>query len=246
MNHYEKIAEIKKFTDSVGSIYGTEDFAIYLYSLIKMTKSKTVLELGTGFGTTALWAALALEENKQGIIHTVDNGSEWPKLAGARDLFGNFYDENYQTYIKNLFKHFDLTSSVQFYNQSIDNIVLDNIDILFCDYSHDPFTVLKLLANYLAKMNEVSFIFIDSASTYYSSYQALESCISQLNAGRIPKTFKELINPKDLETIHSKIHNSKFELTHLIENKNRNQNSTTQIKIVPNDIMPHPRINIRF
>ena len=107
MNHYEKFAKLKSFVDNVGSIYGTEDFSIYLYSIIKMTKPKTVLELGTGLGTTTLLSALGLEENGEGKIHTIDNGMEWSRLSQAKDRFDLFYNEDYQTYITNLFDYFE-------------------------------------------------------------------------------------------------------------------------------------------
>jgi predicted O-methyltransferase YrrM len=80
MDLYEKFVKLKHFTDKVGPIYGTEDFAIYLYSITKMFKPNVVVELGTGFGTTTLWSALALQENQKGKIYTVDDGSEWLEL----------------------------------------------------------------------------------------------------------------------------------------------------------------------
>ena len=59
LNHYEKLSKLKRFTDNVGKIYGTEDFAVYLYSIIKITKAKNIIEFGTGLATTTLWAALS-------------------------------------------------------------------------------------------------------------------------------------------------------------------------------------------
>jgi predicted O-methyltransferase YrrM len=247
MNHYEKFARIKKFTDSIGTIYGTEDFSIYLYSIVKMIKPKTVLELGTGFGTTALWAALGLQENNQGVIHTFDDGSEWHITKKAKDHFQEYYKEDYKEYIMNLFNEFDLHNQISFYNHKISKIsYLNNIDIIFCDYSHGPYSVIKLFADYLSRMSETSYIFIDSASTYYSSFHTLESMIGYFNLGKIPKTIYEMIDGPDLQNFHQKVLTSKFELTHIIESKQRNQNSTAQIKIIPIDVMPQPRINVRF
>lgn len=247
MNYYEKFAKIKHFSDKVGIIYGTEDFGIYLYSIVKMIKPKTVLELGTGLGTTTVWTALALQENQYGTIHTIDDGSEWNHLKHAKDVIKEFYQEDYSEYISNLIEYFELTDQISFYNKKINKLnYLNNIDILFCDYSHGPYSVIKLLADYMGRMNENSFIFIDSASTYYSSFHTLESLIGCLNTQKIPKTLYEMIDTEDLELVKQKISTSKFDITHLIENKNRNQNSTCQIKISPIDIMPQPRINIRF
>jgi tRNA A58 N-methylase Trm61 len=246
MNHYEKFANLKRLTDRIGIVYGTEDFAVYLYSLVKMTRPKTVLELGTGLGSTALWAALALEENSHGIIHTIDNGSEWHTMRGIASILGEFYRKDYTDYMNNLISHFELHNQINFINDTISDAYVNEIDILFCDYSHGPHAVTKLIADYLLKMTSNSFIFIDSASTYYPSFQLLESMIFQLNSGKIPLTLRVMVGEDKLELFQDKVMGTKFELTHLIENKNRNQNSTTQIKLSPVDIMPQPRVNIRF
>jgi tRNA A58 N-methylase Trm61 len=247
LDSYEKIFQLKKFTDKIGLVYGTEDFAIYLYSIIKMSKAKTVLELGTGLGVTTMWAALGLEENTQGTIHTIDDGSEWESLKKIKDSLGSLYRENYQDYILNLISTFEFNNRISFYNQKINKLsYLDNIDIVFCDYSHGPYSIVKLLGDYLIKMNEVSYIFIDSASTYYPSFHTLESIVSILNQGKVPKTLYEMIDTAEINLFREKVAQSKFELTHLVENKQRNQNSTAQIKITPIDIMPQPRVNVRF
>ena len=234
LNHYEKLSKLKQFTDNVGKIYGTEDFAVYLYSIIKITKARTIVELGTGLATTTLWAALALEENQDGIIHTVDDGSEWEHLSKAKDRFIQYYSDKYNEYISNVISDFELIDHVVFYNQRIQKLdITGDIDIIFCDYSHGPYSIVKLLADYLPKMNSLSYIFIDSASTYYPSYHTLESLVSILNQGRVPLTLDEMIDSKEKSAFIKKVQSSKFELTHIIENKSRDQNSTAQIKISP-------------
>jgi len=243
---YDRFAELKKFTDRVGNVYGTEDFALYLYSIVKMTKPTNVVELGTGLGSTMLWIAQGLKENQSGILHTIDDGSDWSG-DNLKPILQEYHRDQYCDYINNLLNTFDLKQYINFYNSKIQWASQhNNIDILFSDFSHGPYEVLKLLAESLVKMNDNSFIFIDSASTYYPSYQILTSTIDYLNHGKIPKTLIELVEPGLIEDFIEKVNNSRFELSHIIENKNRNQNSTTQIKIVPIDIMPQPRKNIRF
>jgi len=246
MLHYDKLIEIKKLTDEIGQIYGTEDFAIYLYSLVKMSKAKNIVELGTGLGSTALWIALALEENQNGTLHTIDDGSEWNHLKQAKSRFEFYFHENYSEYIYNLIDHFQFSKQIQFYNEKIDSFETEHIDILFSDFQHSPYAVIKCIADHLHKMSDNSYIFIDSASTYYSSYHTINSIIDCLNLGKIPKTLVEMIDSKNMHKFQTKVMSSKFELTHVIENKNRNQNSTAQIKILPIDIIPQPRMNIRF
>ena len=65
---------------SLAEVYGKESFCYLIYSLIKMQKPKTIIELGTGLGTTALMIAQALKENNKGKIWTVDNGSDWEEI----------------------------------------------------------------------------------------------------------------------------------------------------------------------
>ena len=62
---------------SLAEVYGKENFCYLIYSLIKMQKPETIIELGTGLGTTALMIAQALKENNKGKIWTVDNGKDW-------------------------------------------------------------------------------------------------------------------------------------------------------------------------
>ena len=242
-----KFANLKSYTDSIGSIYGTENISIYLYSLARMIEPKLVVDLGTGLGSTSLWVGSALEENNKGTLITVDDGSEWDRIKQARDLIEPYFREDYSDFIYNLIHSFELNSYVSFIHSRIETLaVTQKIDMLICDYSHGPYNILKLLANYLPKMSMNSYIFIDSASTLYSSYHTLEKLIEQLNKGIVPLTLSEMVSENDAEDFARVIGTSEFKLTHLIENKNRSQNSTAQIQILPVDIMPQPRVNIRF
>lgn len=234
-------SELKQYTDSIGSIYGTEDFSIYLYSLVKMTKPRNVVELGTGLGSVALWTALALKENESGSILTVDDGSEWERLKTSVGMATGIYEENYATYITNLIDKFELTHQIAFLNQKIDSIPIENIDIFFSDFAHGPFDIIKLLSQYLPKMSDDSFMFFDSASTHYGSYHTLENIVDTFNNGKIPRVLKEMGTD-----ISDKVNNCKFQLQHIVENKDRNQNSTACIRITPVDIFPYPRVNVRF
>ena len=243
---YDKFKELKQLTDRIGSVYGTEDFAVYLYALIKMTKPRSVLELGTGLGSTALWAGLALEENGGGVCHTIDNGEAWVDLKSPT-LLNQYYRDNYSDYITDLIAAFQLQNQIVFHNEAITQLEYDTqYDIVFCDYAHGPFNCVKLLVDCIPRMQDNAYIFIDSASTLYSSFHTLECTIDLFNQGRVPLTVQELISEEQRQNFIHKIQNCRFDLTHLVENKQRNQNSTAQIKISPIDIVVQPRINIRF
>lgn len=71
-----------------GTIFGTEFTGIWLYSLLRMQGCRKVVELGTGFGVSALWCALAMRENARGgHVWTYDGGEPDPEfLELAQEL----------------------------------------------------------------------------------------------------------------------------------------------------------------
>jgi predicted O-methyltransferase YrrM len=58
----------------VGSMWRVE--GQFLYALIRALKPKRVLELGTSHGCSATHILQALQDNKQGMLSCVDNGSQ--------------------------------------------------------------------------------------------------------------------------------------------------------------------------
>jgi len=246
MDTYEKIGKLKQLTDIIGLGYGTEDLAIYLYSIVKMIKPATILELGTGLGSTSLWMALALEENKKGQLHTFDDGSSWSEID-ISTLIGDYYKNDYKDYIESLINQFKLEDYIKFYNKDMSSATtFSGIDILFNDYLHEPYIIARLFADYLLKMNENSYIFIDGVSTSYPSFMITETIIKQLNNSTIPKSLLELVKQEDIQVFRQRVESTQFELTHIIEHKDRSQNSTVQIRLKPLDFLPQPRFNIRF
>ncbi len=240
-------AQLKAYTDHVGPVYGTEDFSVYVYSLIKMTRPNHVLELGTGLGIVACWAAQALKENQQGQLITVDNGQSWENHAALSNLLGNRYAYSYDSFVEKLIKEFDLGSYFNFVKSDIEEFQFDRTyDMVFCDHAHSAFSVTSSLARLLPHMSMTGMLWIHSASTYYESYLTLEHIVTQLNQKRIPLTLREMINPGQLIQVMSLVEHCRFELSHIVENKQRAQNSAAQIRMVPVDVVAHPRVNIRF
>jgi predicted O-methyltransferase YrrM len=244
MNCYEKLYHIKRYSDAVGSIYGTEDFGLYFYSLVKMRRPQRVVELGTGLGIIALWGGLALEENGSGKLITIDNGSEWSHISQARDRIGSFFHSDYATYIQQLISTFELSATVHFEHAEINEVkIFDGVDILFSDFSHGPRDIIMLLSNYLERMSECSVMMFDSASTYYPSYQMLEQLVPMLNAGRIPEALLEhAANP---DSLRQRVQRTEFKLHHVVEAKPRSQNSTACLYLQPVDLIPYPRTTMR-
>ena len=243
----QRLGEIKSYTDQVGPYYGTEDLAVYVYSMIKMSRPQKVLELGTGLATVTLWAAAAVCENGTGELVTVDDGSQYTNNSDVVGLLGDSYTDSYKDFVTNQLCRYDVDNVVTFVNKTLEELTFrDSYDMLFADFSHSPFAVTRLLGQFLPRLSRNSTILIHSASTYYSSYHTLEALVQLLNQKRIPLSLREMVNPGDLNRLEQLVNNCVFELTHLVENKQRNQNSAAQIRIVPCDIVPHPRSNIRF
>jgi hypothetical protein len=94
-------------------------------------------------------------------------------------------------------------------------------------------------------MSDSSHIFVDSASTKLGSYLTLEQTISQLNLGSIPGRVHDLCPEKKREAMHDFVLKHRFTLIHLVENKERDQNSTAWIKIEPRDFVCYSRHLIR-
>jgi hypothetical protein len=227
--------KIKQFTDKLQDIsgYGTEDFSIFLYSIIKMRKPKNIVELGTGLGSTMLWSAIACKENGFGQITTIDNGIHWNERV-QRDEF--IVEKDYNIFINNIINDNKIQEFVNFKNEDIDTKTINNntnIDILFIDFNHSPVTIKNIMSSAMSRMSKESIIFFDSASTYLPSYLFLESMVDSFNKKRIPNDFNLDEEAKKF------ILNSRFTLTHLIEKKNRSQNSTAMIQINPENSFPN-------
>ena len=220
--------ELKRYTDGFGQLYGSEDLCFLLYSLVKMRKPEFVLELGTGMATTALWMGMALKENKHGKITTIDNGSHWPLVI---ERFGSqlpkrYQLENYDDYVKRVVDDYSLSQQIQFENIPIEKYQTENeIDILFSDYSHYIYNIYDIFSKYLVKMKSDSYLIIDSVPGNKHSWIGLKNLIHSLNNGEVPSYIT------DTTEIHNKIKNSIFSLIPILENKNREQNSTAMIHI---------------
>lgn len=236
--------KLKTYADSVSDAYGTEDFSVYLYSLIKMQKLRNILEYGTGLGSTALWCGQACKENGAGKVHTVDLGVEWETNV-RRELLKDYRDKTHAQYITDLIQAFALEDHITFHNEAIDyrtTYFHEPLDLVFSDFNHGVANTSALLANILPKMSKNSYIFIDGASCYLPSYWMLESLIPILNTGRVPEALSEL--SFDVAGLERVVRNTRFTITHIIENKQRKQNNTACITLHPIDMLPYGKLHL--
>jgi len=261
---FSDLSKLLKLRELLGLSYGSEDICVLFYSLIRREKPSLVVELGAGLGVTSVWMARALMENGFGHLYTVEDfrhsdrlmeilREHQSELTGILDVS---VISNQKEYLHQLISNFGLvdyasicSTTIALGNQdllpNVDFVsAKEGIDFLFSDFSKSPQIVAELLAYFLPLMSDTASIFIDSASTHFPSFLALETLISQLQAGKTPSAFVELLSESKLENMERIIRRRHFRLVHLYERKTRNQNSTAWIRIEPVDWKPPQGIRL--
>jgi hypothetical protein len=253
-------AKLLSFSDVAGTVFGTEDFCLFLYSLVRMHAPRTIVELGTGLGASAFWMASALKRSGGGRVYTVDDLElfrEYDTLLGRiveklRDAgFADLEASEPQQYFREVSALLGLEEQVVFVHEKIrleeeghfDHYPFahEEIDLLFSDFMHGPAELLSILGHFLPRMAPASSIFLDSAPTAWPSYLLLEQLAAQLDRGRIPRALQERC-AVDLEPL---MRDRRIVLVHLTEKKQRDQNSTAWLKLEPIDLLPQPRTAMR-
>jgi hypothetical protein len=243
-----KSQKLDDYTDKFGHLYGTADFAKFLYSIIRLQHPEVVLELGTGLGVSAFWMAQALRENNKGHIWTVDDGSDWTKNLKKTPHKEFKKHSNLRSYVDTRAKFFGLQSRLTFVNETLKptSKFFDpekKIDLLFADVHSGPLAVASLLAFYLPRLSSRGSIFIDRASTILSSFLMLEFLISELNHGKIPLTISERIHTKKEQANLQKLVSAcRFKLVHITKQEPSDQNSVAWIKVERNDFIVDEKV----
>ncbi|WP_437730008.1 class I SAM-dependent methyltransferase [Sorangium sp. So ce1335] len=253
-------ARLLLLSDVVGTVFGTEDFSLFLYSLVKMHAPRTVVELGTGLGASAFWMALAAKRNGVGHVWTVDDLDLFESGEGLletvveqlrRRQFASLEATTARQYFAEVSRLLGLQEHITFVHE---RMALDEaghfdrypfagepVDLLFSDFRHGPADILALLGHFLPRMSPASSILIDSAPTAWPSYLLLEQLVAQLNRGHVPGMLQDR-SPVDLGPL---LRNRRVTLVHITETKARDQNGTAWLKLEPIDLQPHPRTTLR-
>ncbi|HEX4880276.1 MAG TPA: class I SAM-dependent methyltransferase [Limnobacter sp.] len=234
-------ARLREFTDRVGPYMGSDLRSMFLYNLVRLHRPRTVMELGTGFGVSALWIARGLQENGEGHLHVVDRGfsftAEHKKMFRPDEL-----KDNFAAYMDHLFRTHELHEQMSFHQQSFPPFPnpAGKYDMVYSDFKHGPSDLLEILAFYLPKMNTVSNFFIDSAPSLFGSYMFLTQLMEHFKNGRVPELLRQRIAPQEQATFMEFIHTHDIQMVPVTENIDRSQNAFAWLRIQPTDVMPRP------
>lgn len=108
----------------------------FIQMLIRMNNVKTILELGTFIGVSALYMAKAIDSYREGIVITVESGEEFYRLA-----MDNFRENNLPTYIQPLLEDAKERISKNF---KYDLIFMDAAKEHYNDMLHPALDALNL------------------------------------------------------------------------------------------------------
>lgn len=231
---------------SLGEIYGTESFCWLVYALVLAEKPRTILELGTGVGGTALLAAEAARLNGTGHVWTVDDGREWPLFRQSCQAALGYSNESqsHADFTKYLFQRFEVASQISVVSGTLSDHEPFNpgrqIDLLFADAGDSgPVGCLELLRSYLPLMAPFSSIIIDRASTIAGSRLVLRDIVAGLNSGKLARSLCENLSTDSIDKIATLSRCSQFSITDLLDSRvgkaNRLQNGRAWIRIEPFD-----------
>ena len=246
--------------DVLGPHYGSEHLAMLLYVLVCRERPEVVVELGTGLGASTVWIAAALEENGSGHLWSVDDGSHFasmpePVLDAAASELGIDRGASLHSFASGLLEANGLAHRVSLIDDTVDlaswssrgpgaSLPTSDIDWVFSDIRHGPESIEQLLATFLPSAAECFSLFVDSASTRTSTFLVAERVVDQLNRSKIPRAFADLGDERRAQLTNA-IFEREFAISHLIERRNRPQNSTMRITAFPTDWRPYPLTMMR-
>ena len=255
---------LRRYTNIFGDAYGTDEFSLFLYSLVRMECPLNLLELGTGYGVSALWIALALDESGEGHLCSIDDGRQYAEAIMDRAMMRNALSElsehgailegefGYHDYLRQIAEYLGVSDRVSFVSATLDDknllntlrsctAVLDKpLDLVFSDYASSARGLYYLLGGLLPYMGERASIFLDSVSTQFETYLALERLVGQLNERSLPLTVARHHSPDHCFRLRRMLESHELRLSHIVDRKHREQNSRAWIRIEPIDLIPFP------
>lgn len=250
----EGLDTVLRLAERLGPMFGSEDSALLLHSLVKMLRPDVAVELGTGVGVSSMAMATAMRANARGTLYTVDDlelltGDEryLPAVVAALDQvgFGTLDAPDPATLFAAMSARLGVDEHVTLIPRRIDlgdpqhfddyPFAQREIGLVFSDFEHGPDDVLALLAAFLPRMAPVSSVLIDSVPSVWASYLVLEQVVGELRAGRVPASLQErcAVDLREFAATRD------VRLIHLYERKPRStQNACSWIQLQPRDVRP--------
>jgi len=212
-----------------------------------MHKPTRILELGTGFGISAMWMARALWENGNGTIHVADRGFEFDDKKSS--LFRpEELKPTFREYFDAMVCRHGLEGHVNFIETSFPPYPAPEkeFDFIFSDFKHGPANLLDILGFYLPKMADTSNFFIDSAPSLFGSYMMLQELMSIFRRGQVPELLLQRTSQEEIDKLRQFVQTRSIQAIPITENINRSQNSFMWLRIQPVDVMPRPLHHYRI
>ena len=125
------LVPLMEMRNRIGYVYGSEDAAMLLYSLVRREQPLNVVELGAGLGVSAAWMGQALKELEKGQIWTLDDGSHWEDRSKLNLFLGQLlqvppFDRiaeaelDYATYMRRMIEVTGLSRQVTFLHDRLE------------------------------------------------------------------------------------------------------------------------------
>jgi hypothetical protein len=224
-----------------------------------MNRPASIVELGSGYGSSALWMALAAKRNGNGHVWSFDDNAHLSSLTQVlrearphlgRTLWADLEGIAPAEILATIAVRLGLASCLTFVRERISGDIAHKldaypfdvpVDLLFSDFQHGPSAILDILGGFLPKMASASSIFIDSASTLLPSYLLLEDLVAQLQRGVLPLSLQD----HAAVDLHEHLANRRITLVHITKLGRAEQNSVAWLKLEPADLVPHPRTIMR-
>ena len=263
------LVPLMEMRNRIGYVYGSEDAAMLLYSLVRREQPKNVVELGAGLGVSAAWMGQAMKELGAGQLWTIDDGSHWEEQGKLKLFLGQLLQVppfnqmagetlDYAGYMRRMIEVTGLSGHVNFIHDRLElsseeafyakkyGFLARPIDALFIDINRTPDVIIDTLFMFLPHLNESASIFVDSASSSLASYLFLEKLIDQLNHSKVPRRFLTGQNKDRRRMLIDLVSQRRFTLMHMVERLKREQNSMAWIRMEPNDYVPHPKTVMKW
>ncbi len=155
----------------------------FLYALVRLVKPDRVLELGTGYGISAIYMALALKQNGRGRLTTVECQPD--ALSVSQDLF----------------KKLDLAQQLEIISVHVEDYEPGDamFDVIFIDT--EPHLRFNELLRFWKNLKEGGFVLIHDLHSNMGQSGETVNDMKDWPYGTMPEALKKLIADHELQSL---------------------------------------------